>query len=285
MTCWDGERCDGLSCLVPTAAFFAQTTLLLASLSVHCARPVLQVADNAAGNLACSAPSPIPPSKRLPQLDLGKTQSTERLPADPPSQPSSTVSLSVVTTTSPMKTLYVMSDAKLSALTKSVMAEAASAPLKATAVQTTAAASSASSSSPPGAVTFATTTTNSTPGVLGQPKVGPVLQSASKTVILTSTLTALKADRSLGPRGEMSPPKGHELGTMETLGKVPSVMDDSSTIIHTRESLTNRHLLPQRMLPSAAGTTLITLSSNLAGSPIIPAAGAALSQKPGPPTI
>uniref|UniRef100_A0A8C6X5L8 KAT8 regulatory NSL complex subunit 3 n=1 Tax=Naja naja TaxID=35670 RepID=A0A8C6X5L8_NAJNA len=181
----------------------------------------------------------------------------------------------LVTTTSPMKTLYVMSDAKLSALTKSVMAEAASAPLKATAVQTTAAASSASSSSPPGAVTFATTTTNSTPGVLGQPKVGPVLQSASKTVILTSTLTALK----------MSPPKGHELGTMETLGKVPSVMDDSSTIIHTRESLTNRHLLPQRMLPSAAGTTLITLSSNLAGSPIIPAAGAALSQKPGPPTI
>uniref|UniRef100_A0A8C5RWE0 KAT8 regulatory NSL complex subunit 3 n=1 Tax=Laticauda laticaudata TaxID=8630 RepID=A0A8C5RWE0_LATLA len=174
----------------------------------------------------------------------------------------------LVTTTSPMKTLYVMSDAKLSALTKSVMAEAASAPLKATAVQTAAAAaSSTSSSSPPGAVTFATTTTSSTAGGLGQSKVGPVLQSASKTVILTSTLTALK------------------LGTMESLGKVPSVMDESSTIIHTRESLTNRHLLPQGMLPSAAGTTLITLSSNLASSSVVPAAGAALSQKPGPATI
>ncbi|XP_034286610.1 KAT8 regulatory NSL complex subunit 3 isoform X1 [Pantherophis guttatus] len=243
------------------------------------------VADNAAANVACPTSGPIPPSKRLPQLDLGKAQSAERLPADPPSHPSSTVSLSVVTTTSPMKTLYVMSDAKLSALTKSVMAEAASVPLKATAVQTTAAASSTTASSPPGAVTFATSTTSSTPGGLGHSKVGPVLQSASKTVILTSTLTALKADRSLGQRGEMTLPKGHELGTMETLGRVPSVMDDSSTIIHTRESLTNRHLLPQGMLPSAAGTTLITLSSNLAGSSIIPTAGAALSQKPGPPTI
>ncbi|XP_029139006.1 KAT8 regulatory NSL complex subunit 3 [Protobothrops mucrosquamatus] len=242
-----------------------------------------QVADNAAGNLNCSTSSPIPSSKRLPQLELGKTQSAERLPADP--QPSSAVSLAVVTTTSPMKTLYVMSDAKLSALTKSVMAEAASVPLKATAVQTAAAASSATSSSLPGAVTFATSTTTSTPGGLGHSKVGPVLQTASKTVILTSTLTALKTDRSLGQRGELALAKGHELGTMETLGRVPSVMDDSSTIIHTRESLTSRHLLPQGMLPSAAGTTLITLSSNLAGSSIIPTAGAALSQKPGHPTI
>ncbi|XP_007430927.1 KAT8 regulatory NSL complex subunit 3 [Python bivittatus] len=248
-----------------------------------------QVADSAAGNLACPAANPIPPGKRLPQLELGKTQSaTERLPADPASQPSSAASLSVVTTTSPMKTLYVMSDAKLSALTKSVMAEAASVPLKPTAVQTAAAAavSSASSSSPPGAVTFAATTTTSTPCSLGHSKVGPVLQTASKTVILTSTLTAMKTDRSLGQRGEkMTLPKGHELGSMETLGRVPSVMDDSSTIIHTRESLTNRHLLPQGMLPTAAGTTLITLSSNLAGSSIIPTAGPALSQKPGHPTI
>ncbi|XP_039180179.1 KAT8 regulatory NSL complex subunit 3 isoform X2 [Crotalus tigris] len=190
-----------------------------------------------------------------------------------------------VTTTSPMKTLYVMSDAKLSALTKSVMAEAASVPLKATAVQAAAAASSATPSSLPGAMTFATSTTTSTPGSLGHSKVGPVLQTASKTVILTSTLTALKTDRSLGQRGEMALAKGHELGTMETLGRVPSVMDDSSTIIHTQESLTSRHLLPQGMLPSAAGTTLITLSSNLAGSSIIPTAGAALSQKPGHPTI
>ncbi|KAL7981304.1 hypothetical protein Chor_002200 [Crotalus horridus] len=242
-----------------------------------------QVADHAAGNLNCSVSSPIPSSKRLPQLELGKTQSAERLPADP--HPSSAVSLAVVTTTSPMKTLYVMSDAKLSALTKSVMAEAASVPLKATAVQTAAAASSATSSSLPGAMTFATSTTTSTPGSLGHSKVGPVLQTASKTVILTSTLTALKTDRSLGQRGEMALAKGHELGTMETLGRVPSVMDDSSTIIHTQESLTSRHLLPQGMLPSAAGTTLITLSSNLAGSSIIPTAGAALSQKPGHPTI
>ncbi|XP_026570952.1 KAT8 regulatory NSL complex subunit 3 isoform X1 [Pseudonaja textilis] len=277
------------------AATLSQTTVAAAQAQLEEQAQLLlpppqlpQVADNAAGNVACPAPSPLPPSKRLPQLDLEKTQSAERRPTDPPPHPSSTVSLAVVTTTSPMKTLYVMSDAKLSALTKSVMAEAAPAPLKTTAVQTAAAAAAAStssSSSPPGSVTFAPTTTSSTPGGLGQSKVGPVLQSASKTVILTSTLTALKADRSLGPRGEMSQPKGHELGTLETLGRVPSVMDESSTIIHTRESLTSRHLLPQGMLPSAAGTTLITLSSNLASSPVVPAAGAALSQKPGPPTI
>ncbi|XP_063167376.1 KAT8 regulatory NSL complex subunit 3 isoform X2 [Candoia aspera] len=53
-----------------------------------------QVADSAAGNLACPASSPIHPSKRLPQLELGKTQSAERLPADPASQPSSATSLS-----------------------------------------------------------------------------------------------------------------------------------------------------------------------------------------------
>ncbi|XP_013931399.1 PREDICTED: KAT8 regulatory NSL complex subunit 3 isoform X2 [Thamnophis sirtalis] len=265
------------------ATTLGQTTVAAAQTQLEEQTQLLlpQVADNATGNLSCPVSSPIPPSKRLPQLDLGKTQSVERLPAvDLPSHPpSSTVSLSVVTTTSPMKTLYVMSDAKLSALTKSVMAEAAS-------VQTAAAASSSTTpSSPPGAVTLATSTTSSPSGSLGHSKGRPVLQSASKTVILTSTLTALKADRSLGQRGEMTLAKGHELGTLETLGRVPSVMDDSSTIIHTRESLTNRPLLPQGVLPSAAGTTLITLSSNLAGPSLLPVAGAALSQNPGPPAI
>ncbi|KAG8141147.1 hypothetical protein E2320_006807, partial [Naja naja] len=108
-------RCSSSQCLkAPTtitvtlrgqasrAATLGQTTVAAAQAQLEEQTQLLlpppqlpQVADNAAGNLACSAPSPIPPSKRLPQLDLGKTQSTERLPADPPSQPSSTVSLSV----------------------------------------------------------------------------------------------------------------------------------------------------------------------------------------------
>nr|XP_056716242.1 KAT8 regulatory NSL complex subunit 3 isoform X2 [Euleptes europaea] len=241
-----------------------------------------QIPDSAVGNLTSPASSSMTPTKLLSQAELGKGQaSVEMPPTDQVSQPMS-VTLPVVTTTSPMKTLYVMSDAKLSALTKSVMAEAASVPLKPTAVQTTAVSSSAAT--PLGAVTFATSTpaSNSSPSCsLVHSKVGPVLQTTSKTVILTSTLTAMKGDRALGQRGEkVNLTKGHAVGALETLGRVPSVMDDSSTIIHTRESLTNRHLLPQGMLPAAPGTTLITLGSNLGSSSIIATAGPALSQKP-----
>lgn len=184
-----------------------------------------------------------------------------------------------------MKTLYVMSDAKLSALTKSVMGEATSVPLKLPGIQP----SSSSATSPTGAVTFATSplaSTPSPPGSLVHSKVGPVLQTASKTVILTSTLAAVKGDGPLGHVGEKvsltksAAALGHALGTVETLGRVPSVVDDGSTIIHTREALANRHLLPQGVLPGGAGTTLITLGSSLANSSIIATTGPTLSQKP-----
>ncbi|XP_053124986.1 KAT8 regulatory NSL complex subunit 3 isoform X2 [Hemicordylus capensis] len=238
-----------------------------------------QAPDNATGSLASPACSSVPPSKLLSQVELGKAQAgLEMPPADLAAQLTSAAA-PVVTTTSPMKTLYVMSDAKLSALTKSVMGEATSVPLKPTAIQTGAAAAAASSAASLGAVTFASTP--SPPCSLVHSKVGPVLQTTSKTVILTSTLTAMKGDRALGQRGEkVNLTKGHAVGAMETLGRVPSVMDDSSTILHTREALANRHLLPQGMLPAAAGTTLITLGSNLASPSIITTAGPALGQKP-----
>ncbi|OXB53200.1 hypothetical protein ASZ78_008223 [Callipepla squamata] len=185
---------------------------------------------------------------------------------------------SAVTTASPMKTLYVMSDAKLSALTKSVMGEATSVPLKLTGIQPS--SPSSSTSSPAGAVTFATSTlagASSPPSSLLHSKVGPVLQTASKTVILTSTLATTKGDSPLGHAGDKvsltrsTSALGHALGTMETLGRVPSVVDDRSTLLHARRSLANR-----QVLPGGAGTAFLTLSS----SSIIATAGSALSPKP-----
>ncbi|KAJ6653249.1 hypothetical protein lerEdw1_009413 [Lerista edwardsae] len=246
-----------------------------------------QVPDSAVGNLggpassssSSSSSSSTPPTRLLSQVELGKAQAGMDLPppAEPAFQPASAAPPllpPVVTTTSPMKTLYVMSDAKLSALTKSVMAEAASMPLKPTAVQAGAAASSSAASA--GAVTFAPSPQAPPPGSLVHSKVGPVLQTASKTVILTSTLTAMK-----GQRGEKAAlAKGHAVGAVETLGRVPSVVDDSSAIIRTREPVANRHLLPQGMLPAAGGTTLITLGSNLGSPSLIATSGSALGQKP-----
>ncbi|XP_060643711.2 KAT8 regulatory NSL complex subunit 3 [Anolis sagrei] len=222
--------------------------------------PAAQVADSLPGNLNSHASgSAAAPGKLLSQMDLGKAPSAPEAPsADTVSQ---ATLQATVTTSSPMKTLYVMSDAKLSALTKSVMAEAASSPLKSAALQTP------SSSSP--SVTFAPSTVASASGNLG-----PVLQTTSKTVFLTSALAAMK-----GGRGEKAAPaKGHHshvLGPTEALGRVPSVVDDgTSTILHTREGLPSRHLLP------AAGATLITLGSGLGSSSIIATAGPALGHKP-----
>ncbi|XP_066495912.1 KAT8 regulatory NSL complex subunit 3 isoform X2 [Tiliqua scincoides] len=244
-----------------------------------------QVPDSTVGNLGSLTSTSTPPTRLLTQVELGKAQAgMDMPPADPVTQPTSAAAPPppVVTTTSPMKTLYVMSDAKLSALTKSVMAEAASVSLKPAGVQAGAvASSSAASTASMGAVTFAPSTPTSPPCSLVHSKVGPVLQATSKTVILTSTLTAVKGDRALGQRGEKaSLTKGHPVGAVETLGRVPSVVDDSSAIIHTREPVANRHLLPQGMLPAAGGTTLITLGSNLGSPSLIATAGSALSQKP-----
>uniref|UniRef100_A0A8C0H0W2 KAT8 regulatory NSL complex subunit 3 n=1 Tax=Chelonoidis abingdonii TaxID=106734 RepID=A0A8C0H0W2_CHEAB len=206
--------------------------------------------DGAVGNLSTPPSSGAPPGKLLSQMELSKAQGT--LSCLCPSVPA-------VTATSPMKTLYVMSDAKLSALTKSVMAEAAGAPWKPVGIQTpsSSACSSSSASSPPSAVTFTSATPANPPCSLVHSKVGPILQNTTKTVILTSTLAA-KGD---GPLGRRLEKVGHTLESVETLGKVPSVVDNGSTIIHTRETLANRHLLPQGMLPTGAGTTLITLGS------------------------
>ncbi|XP_014814990.1 PREDICTED: KAT8 regulatory NSL complex subunit 3 isoform X7 [Calidris pugnax] len=238
-----------------------------------------QAPDGAVGNLAPLATGASSPGKLLSQMDPSRAQAgAEMVPAARP-----TAAAPLVTTTSPMKTLYVMSDAKLSALTKSVMAEATSVPLKLPAIQPS--STSSSSSSPTGAVTFASTSSlasaPSPPSSLVHSKVGPVLQTASKTVILTSTVATVKGDGALGHVGEkVSLAKstmalGHALGMVEPLGRVPSVVDDGSTIIHTREALANRHLLPQGVLPGGAGTTLITLGNSLANSSIT-----TLSQKP-----
>ncbi|XP_044273287.1 KAT8 regulatory NSL complex subunit 3 isoform X2 [Varanus komodoensis] len=240
-----------------------------------------QVPDAAVGNVTGPASSSVPPTKLVPQGELGKGQaSTELPPVDPASQPASAVAPPVVTTTSPMKTLYVMSDAKLSALTKSVMAEAASAPLKPPGIPS--AMSSPASPAPVGAVTFATSAPPAGASCsLVHSKVGPVLQTSSKTVILTSTLTAVKGDRALGQRGETAAlTKGHTLGATETLGRVPSVLDGSSAVLPTKESLPSRQVLPQGMRSAAAGATLITLGSSLAGSALVATAGPALGQKP-----
>ncbi|XP_068277707.1 KAT8 regulatory NSL complex subunit 3 isoform X2 [Nyctibius grandis] len=247
-----------------------------------------QAPDGALGNLAAPATSAASPGKLLSQMDLSKAQAgAEMAPADPAARLTSAAAAPVVTTTSPMKTLYVMSDAKLSALTKSVMGEATSVPLKLPGIQPS--SSSSSASSPTGAVTFATSplaSAPSPPSSLVHSKVGPVLQTASKTVILTSTLATVKGDGPLGHVGEKvsltksAAALGHALGAVETLGRVPSVVDDGSTIIHTREALANRHLLPQGVLPGGAGTTLITLGSSLASSSIIATAGPTLAQKP-----
>ncbi|KFZ52752.1 hypothetical protein N321_08055, partial [Antrostomus carolinensis] len=156
------------------------------------------------------------------------------------------------------------------------MGEATSVPLKLSGIQPP--SSSSSVSSPTGAVTFATSplaSVPSPPSSLVHTKVGPVLQTTSKTVILTSTLAAVKGDGPLGHIGEKvsltksTAALGHALGAVETLGRVPSVVDDGSTIIHTREALANRHLLPQGVMPGGAGTTLLTLGSSLASSSII----------------
>ncbi|KFV19838.1 hypothetical protein N340_08160, partial [Tauraco erythrolophus] len=127
------------------------------------------------------------------------------------------------------------------------MGEATSVPLKLPGIQPPS-SSSSSASTPTGNVTFATSSlasTPSAPGSLLHSKVGPVLQTTSKTVIM---LAAMKGDGPLGHIGEKvsltksAAALGHALGAVETLGRVPSVVDDGSTIIHTREALANRHL-------------------------------------------
>ncbi|KAG8440937.1 hypothetical protein GDO86_006611 [Hymenochirus boettgeri] len=139
-------------------------------------------------------------------------------------------------TTSPPKTLYVMSDAKLSALTKSAGSDLASLPLKSMTLQATSGMSA-------GAVTFTTPSPNQACTVVLS-KIGPVLQTQPKTVILAKGETA---DKIAG---------NHVMTAVESLGRVPSVVDEGSTIIHSRESLVSRSLL-QPTLIALSGTSNI----------------------------
>ncbi|XP_021230522.1 KAT8 regulatory NSL complex subunit 3 isoform X3 [Numida meleagris] len=235
-----------------------------------------QAPDAAVGNLAGPASSAASPGNLLAQMDLSKAQAgAEMAPTDPAARPTAAAA-PLVTAASPMKTLYVMSDAKLSALTKPVMGEATSVPLKLPGLQP----SSSSASSPTGPVTLAPSPLPGAPGPpssLVHSKVGPVLQAASRTVILTPTLATMKGDGPLGRTGDKvsltrsASTLGHALGTTETLGRVPSVLDDGSTLLHARETLASRH-----ELPGGAGAALLTLGS----SSIIAAAGPVLGPKP-----
>ncbi|XP_067857074.1 LOW QUALITY PROTEIN: KAT8 regulatory NSL complex subunit 3-like [Heptranchias perlo] len=172
--------------------------------------------------------------------DVSKGQCTVKLSSvekGPTPQSSSTP----VATTSPTKTLYVMSDAKMSALTKSIIA-----PLEAS-TSKPCLPPSLNTGSP--ALTFTTSSPSPTCTVMLS-KVGPVLQSSSKTVILassssSSSLAPVKGEvktTTAGERFGLTVPLTKTLGARpagtasETLGKVPSVMDQGSTIIHTTET-------------------------------------------------
>nr|DBA32093.1 TPA: hypothetical protein GDO54_007842 [Pyxicephalus adspersus] len=141
-------------------------------------------------------------------------------------------------TTSPPKTLYVMSDAKLSALTKSVGSDLTSLPLKPMTLQS-------SSTITPGAMTFTTPSLANSPNTactVVLSKIGPVLQASPKTVILAKTDSSEKSSGN------------HMISAVESLGRVQSVVDEGSTIIHSRESLVNRQLL-QPALIALSGTS------------------------------
>ncbi|KAJ1091946.1 hypothetical protein NDU88_005060 [Pleurodeles waltl] len=174
---------------------------------------------------------------------------------------------SVVTTTSPPKTLYVMSDAKLSALTRSVSPGASSAPLKPVAIPTSISVST-------GPVTFTTATlggAGNQPCTMVLSKVGSMLQGIHKAVILTPT----KNSGNQGLLGEKAviPMTSH---SMDTVGRVPSVLEDGSTIFQSRDTF-NR----PGMSNTAPTTTIITLTGSTMVTPsIITTVGPLPSPKP-----
>ncbi|XP_064421633.1 KAT8 regulatory NSL complex subunit 3 isoform X2 [Latimeria chalumnae] len=207
----------------------------------------------------------VPPPKGPAQVDLSKVQTgAETMSTDKGAILPANTTTPTVTTTSPTKTLYVMSDAKMSALTKSVIPppEATLSSLKPLGVQ-------AASTMPTGATTFTTPALTSTPNptcTVVLSKVGPVLQSTSKTVILTPTLAAVNSDLMGGQVGEkvskgtILPTISQPSAAVETLGRVPSVVDEGSTVIHTTEALSSRPIM-QQCTTQPIGTTIITLSS------------------------
>ncbi|XP_063788082.1 KAT8 regulatory NSL complex subunit 3 isoform X1 [Pseudophryne corroboree] len=201
-----------------------------------------------------SSPTTVSASKLLPPLVTEQCKvstSSDRTPGEKTLSIVRAVTPPAVTT-SPPKTLYVMSDAKLSALTKSVGSDLTALPLKQMTLQSSAAVTT-------GAVTFTTPSLGNTPNpacTVVLSKIGPVLQASSKTVILAKTEASDKT------------PGNHVISAVESLGRVPSVIDECSTIIHSRESLVNRKLL-QPALIALSG------SSNVVQSP-----GTSANQKP-----
>lgn len=133
-----------------------------------------------------------------------------------------------------------MSDAKLSALTKSVGSDLTSLPLKPMTLQS-------SSAVTPGAVTFTTTSLASASNpacTMVLSKIGPVLQASPKTVILTKTEASEKT-------------AGNHISGVESLGRVPSVVDEGSTIIHSRESLVNRQLMQPALIALSGSSNMV----------------------------
>lgn len=80
-------------------------------------------------------------------------------------------------------------------------------------------------------------------------KIGPVLQASPKTIILAKTDASDKLSGN------------HMIGTVESLGRVPSVVDEGSTIIHSRESLVNRQLLQPALIALSGTSNMIQNTS------------------------
>uniref|UniRef100_A0A8C5MQR5 KAT8 regulatory NSL complex subunit 3 n=1 Tax=Leptobrachium leishanense TaxID=445787 RepID=A0A8C5MQR5_9ANUR len=201
-----------------------------------------QMATDSSSSCTVSASKLLPPSVTE---QCKVSASNDRSASDKSLSMVQTVTPPAVTT-SPPKTLYVMSDAKLSALTKSVGSDLASLPLKPMTLQ-------ASSGVPSGAVTFTSQSLTNTPNpacTVVLSKIGSVLQAPTKTVILAKAEAGEKL------------PGNHVMGAMESLGRVPSVIDEGSTILHSRESLINRQLL-QPALIALSGTSSIVHSVGL----------------------
>ncbi|XP_051897203.1 KAT8 regulatory NSL complex subunit 3 [Pristis pectinata] len=167
--------------------------------------------------------STVDQTKVITARDVSKGQTpVESFSVEKSSNPQSLCS--TVVTTSPTKTLYVMSDAKMSALTKSIIT-----PLEVSTQR--------SLGTPPlntvGPM-LSPSIASSTCSVMLS-KVGPVLRSSSNTANLTSGKSEVKP-ASGGERFSLAKSLGPGAGSTETLGKVPSVMDQGSTIIHTTET-------------------------------------------------
>lgn len=243
-----------------------------------------QAQDSNVGTVISQTSVALQPAKMLPQIELGRVQSAAEMSSTSisgekgPSPLSSTPSPSV-TTTSPTKTLYVMSDAKLSALTKSMMPQVETIPsCTKTAVQPT-------TSIAAGVVTLATPAQSSPTCTVVLSKVGPVLHSTSNTVILTP---AMKGELIGGHTSDKTgvsnvvlnkgslPTVTPTVGAAESLGRISSVVhsaaDEGTALICTAESISHRFVAQSSALHSPCSAVLNFSSSTATSTPGVPAA-------------